>query len=267
MISANPNPQTHAERLARAQQIAAQLQAHFGDELLALGVYGSLARGTDGPYSDIEMWCILRGEEIDYAYEWTPGPWKAEVDVRSLDTIQHEAADLDEDWAMTHGSFAHVLPLYDPEGIFPTLAERVFAHADTEFEALIHAVIVGEIYELVGKIRNLSAVYAETLPPSLPLYIVSLARYSVWLVGLANRRLYTTTSVMFAESLTFSDYPTEYAELCEVVMSGRLSEPERLYEVVEKFWAGVKRWATVRGLEINQTLEHLLLHPTYTQHG
>lgn len=248
----------HAERLALAHQIAAQLQTHFGEHLLALGVYGSLARGTDGPFSDIEMWCVLRGEGVDDAYEWTTGPWKAEVDVRSLDTIQKEASELDGGWAMTHGSFAHVLPLYDPEGLFPALAARVFAHADAEFEQIIHAVIVGEIYEIVGKIRNLSVAYPAQFPPSLPLYIVSLAQYGAWLVGLANRRLYTTTSVMFAESLACADYPTGYEQLCEGVMSGRLSEPERLYEVVENYWEGVERWAQKRGLEINQTLEQLL---------
>lgn len=249
---------THTERIALAHQIAAQLQTRFGDDLLALGLYGSLARGTDGPYSDIEMWCVLRGETIDYAYEWTTGPWKAEVDVRSRDTIHHEAAELDGDWAMTHGSFVHVLPLYDPEAIFPVLAQDVFTHSETAFEAVIHALIVGEIYEITGKIRNLSVAFPNGLPPMLPSYTVSLARYGAWLLGLANRRLYTTTAVMFSESLRFPDCPAGYEELCQAVMSGQLSEPESLYRIAEKFWEGVEGWARVRGMEINQTLDGLL---------
>jgi kanamycin nucleotidyltransferase len=247
--------------MARAQHIAAQLQAHFGDELLALGLYGSLARGTDAPYSDIEMWCILRGEAIDYAYEWTPGPWKAEVDMRSPDTIEHEAAELDGDWAMTHGTFVHVLPLYDPEKRFPALAEKVFAHTDAEFEAVIHAVLVGDIYEIIGKVRNLSVAYPNQLPPMLPFYLISLVRYAAWLVGLANRRLYTTTSVMLAESLTFPDQPAGYAALCEGVMSGKLSEAGELFGLVDRFWEGIETWAETRGLKLVQTLADLLASP------
>ncbi len=258
MISANPQPHTHAERLAHAHQIAAQLQAHFGNELLAIGLYGSLARGTDGPYSDIEMWCVLRGEEIDDAYEWTTGPWKAEVDVRSQDTITHEAAELDGDWAMTHGSFVHVLPLYDPQNLFPALAEQVFAHTDAEFDAVMCEVIIGEIYEIIGKVRNLAITYPDQLPPMLPFYVISLVRYAAWLIGLANRRLYTTTSVMLAESLTLPNQPVGYAELCVNVMSGELSEPEKLYGLVNRFWEGVEEWAQVRNLKLVQSLGELL---------
>jgi kanamycin nucleotidyltransferase len=58
-----PQPMTHKARLALAYEIANQIHAHYGDTVLAIGLYGSLARGTDGPYSDIEMWCVLRGEE------------------------------------------------------------------------------------------------------------------------------------------------------------------------------------------------------------
>lgn len=257
MLSSNPQSQTRAERMANAQHIAAQLRDHFRDDLLALGLYGSLARGTDGLYSDIEMWCILRGEEIDYAYEWTTGPWKAEVNVRSWDTIQREAAELDGNWAMTHGSFAHVLPLYDPEGLFPILRESVFAHSEKEFKQTIQAVIVGEIYEIIGKVRNLSPT-SSALPPALPLFIVNLAQYAAWLVGLANRQLYTTASAMFAESLTFLECPKGYEALCHRVMSGALSKPENMVEVAEAFWAGVEIWAEDKDIYVVQTLEELL---------
>ena len=60
-----PQPYSHAERMTRAKEIAAQFRAKF--DVLAIGLYGSLARGTDGPYSDIEMHCVLWGSG---AFPW-----------------------------------------------------------------------------------------------------------------------------------------------------------------------------------------------------
>jgi kanamycin nucleotidyltransferase len=159
---------------------------------------------------------------------------------------------------MTHGSYVHILPLYDPDGFFPILGRKVFAHSDETYDAIIHAVIVGEIYEIVGKIRNITSQPISTLPPMLPFYTVSLTRYSAWLVGLANRHLYTSTSVMLAESLALLDCPTGYVALCRLVMSGNLADPVGLLTVVEVFWAGVEEWASKRGIRIEQSLEELL---------
>ena len=86
-MTGGPQFYIHQERIQRVNEIAAQLRGHFGARLLALGLYGSVARGTDGPYSDIELFCIIQGEGVDYAFEWSTGPWKAEVDVYSPDTL------------------------------------------------------------------------------------------------------------------------------------------------------------------------------------
>ncbi len=61
-MSNGPQPLDGTVRRAHMYEIAAQIRAHYQEHLLALGVYGSLARGSDGPFSDIEMHCVLQGE-------------------------------------------------------------------------------------------------------------------------------------------------------------------------------------------------------------
>ena len=46
-----PKPMARARRLELSFEIAAQVQRHYRDRVLAVGVYGSVARGTDEPYS------------------------------------------------------------------------------------------------------------------------------------------------------------------------------------------------------------------------
>jgi len=68
-----------AERLRLAQAIANRARDRHGADFLAAGRYGSMARGSDGPFSDIEIFCILRRPEQEFSFEWVAGPWKAEV--------------------------------------------------------------------------------------------------------------------------------------------------------------------------------------------
>ncbi len=79
-----PRPMDHERRMALVEEIADRILAVHQERVRAIGVYGSLACGTDGPYSDIEMLCVLRTEGEEFVYEWTPGPWKAEVDIEAF---------------------------------------------------------------------------------------------------------------------------------------------------------------------------------------
>ena len=250
-----PRPMLHSDRLDNMQRTAAALQAHYGERLLALGVYGSMARGSDGPFSDIEMHCILHGQGVETCFEWSAGPWKAEVDVYSADVLLRWAAEVEGDWPITHGAAVGEQALYDPTDFFTRLRTAALDHPAEVFERAIKEVLVGVIYELVGKLRNAAA--ANNLAV-LPYFTVELARAGACLVGLANRHLYTTTARMWEESLALPDPPPGYAALVRLVMSGRLDEPARILPLVDAFWAGAERWAEGRGLKLTDDLSDLL---------
>lgn len=259
-----PQPMERTRRLALAREIAAQFQRHYGDQVLAIGVYGSLARGMDGPYSDVEMHCVLRGGGIERCFEWTAGPfdelragsWKAEVDVYSEDVLLRWASQVDGDWALTHRVCTDVWALYDPTGFFPRLRDVTLSQPDPVFEQVLHDVIVGELYELIGKIRNVRAAQYEAC---LAYLAVEFAEYGAFLVGLANRYLYTTSTRMFEESLVLPDRPAGYDGLCHMVMVGELADPAQIVEACETFWSGIERWAEEREIQIEEDLEALLL--------
>lgn len=248
-----PQPFSHAERMSRARAIAETFQAHF--DVLAIGLYGSLARGTDGPFSDIEMYCVVRGEGIDEDYEWSEGDWKAEVNVQSPEVLTAWAAELDEFWPLTHGACVNILPLYDPTRFFESLKGYVFDHADEEYDDLIRGVIVGELYEFLGKIRNAAA---SGKTENLFALAVEMAQYGAYLIGLANRRLYTSSATMLSESRALADKPSGYDQLCELVTSGRLESPAQIARAADRFWEGIEAWAGEKSIPIYQRLEDLL---------
>ncbi len=238
-----PQPMDHQQRLRLAQTIAERLTARYSTSVKAIGLYGSLARNQDGPYSDVEMFCVLKGSGEKRNYEWCAGPWKAEVNVRGEEDLRQEAAQLDEEWALTHGAFAHVLPLMDPEHYFDGLRVLVMQHTPEEFRAVIEAELVFEIYERVGKIRN---AFIQKNAHALPTLAVLLAQRTSYILGLEHRYLYRTASSVLDEAVTLPDPPEGFHALAHLVMEGELSDASRVASTCEQLWFGLVQWAEKR---------------------
>src|SRR5699024_12118114 len=101
---------TREVRLSRVNEIMDRLLDNYGDVVNAIGVYGSLGRQADGPYSDIEMMCVLATEEAEFSHEWTTGEWKVEVNFDSEEILLDYASQVESDWPLTHGQFFSILP-------------------------------------------------------------------------------------------------------------------------------------------------------------
>lgn len=240
---------TRRDRLALAREIADRARTRCGDDLLAVGLYGSLARGDDGPYSDIEILCVLGTSGEHYTHEWTTGPWKAEVDFISRDRLLAQAAEVDGEWPLTHGAYVHTRPLHDPHRIFPQLREIVLGQRAEKFAAALRMLVVGDIYELVGKVRNAREAGHSG---GLAILATHLALCGAYLIGLANRTPYTSGTKILRESLSLPGRPAGYDHLCRLVMDGTLADPDQVAAACDAFWAGVERWAATRGIAIDE---------------
>lgn len=234
----------HHQRLKLAQKIAGRLTARYNSSLKAIGLYGSVARNQDGPYSDIEIFCVLKGSGETQNYEWCAGPWKAEVNVRGEEALRQEAAQLDGRWALTHGAFVNVLPLMDPEHYFDELRQLVMRHSPEDFRPLIEEELIGEVYELVGKIRN---AFVQQNYQALLTLAVFLAQCTAYILGLAHRYLYQTASSILDEAVQLPHVPEGFVVLAHLVMAGDLSDCARVASACDDLWSGLVRWADERG--------------------
>ncbi|MFC3771724.1 ANT(4')-I family aminoglycoside nucleotidyltransferase [Paenibacillus sp. GCM10012303] len=230
------------ERLETCHEIASRLHEVYRDKILAIGVYGSISRGADGPFSDIEMFCALveSSESIEYSYEWSAGPWKAEVNVCSADVLLETASTVEGEWPLTHGPFFSPLSLYDPNNFFPTLRKAAESPTKEDFSRAINEVLVGEMYEFIGKLRNISHNGQHTY---LPYLAMEFAQYGAMLIGLHNQKLYSTGSMVLPESLEQPSRPNGFDTVARMVMSGQLGEPLKIVSACEKFWSGLVNWA------------------------
>lgn len=237
-------PMTREERRALAQELTDRALAVYGEKVKAVGAYGSLGRGTDAPYSDIEMFVVLGTTGEEFTYEWATGPWKAEVDFYSEEILLAKAQHVEGRWPLTHGSFFRVLPLYDPESFFDRLREAAASPTVEEFRRAICETLYGEIYEFAGKWLNARE---SGHTAYLPVVAVQAAQYGAYLVGLHNRQTYSTGARVLEEALALPHRPAGFDELARLVMSGDLRDP---LPALEAFWAGVQEWAAAHGYPI-----------------
>lgn len=244
-----PQPLEREQRLHLAKEIAARAAEVREKDMLAIGLYGSTARGTDGPYSDIEILCVLGTPDEDYDHEWVHGPWKAEINFLSKNVLLAKAAEVDERWPLTHGAFCNVLAFHDPHNFFAILRDVVLSQPQEHFTSAIRGCIIFELYEMMGKLRNAQYSNNTAYFPAIALHM---ATNSAYIIGLANRYHYTTASHILAESLTLPHRPNGYDELCRLVMSGDLRDPQRINNLCEAFWSGVEQWAMEQEIEFEE---------------
>ncbi len=244
-----PQPIEREQRLNLARVIAARAVAVREEHILAIGLYGSTARGTDGPYSDIEILCVLDTPDEDYDYEWVHGPWKAEINFLSKDVLLARAAEVDERWSLTHGAFCNVLAFHDPHNFFATLRDVVLSQPQEPYIEAMRGCIIFELYEMMGKLRNAQYSKNTTYFPTIALHMTTCGAY---IIGLASRYHYTTASLLLIESLTLPNRPSGYDELCHLVMSGDLRDPQHINNLCETFWSGVEQWAAEQGIEFEE---------------
>ncbi|WP_020062018.1 ANT(4')-I family aminoglycoside nucleotidyltransferase [Bacillus sp. 123MFChir2] len=243
-----PEKVTREERMKIAYTIADKILEKYGSKVKAIGIYGSLARKTDGPFSDIEMKCILYSLKDSYSYEWTSGNWKAEVNFDSEEDIVEEATTVEENWPLTHGQFFTMLPIYDPEDFFKELRQKASSIDKTIFEKTICKTLVEEMYEYIGKLRNIEIQGPETFLPTLA---IKIATSGAMILGLHNKRYFTTSTQVLPEAIAFTDKPEGFDALCEMAMSGNLSDPKQIIHVCENFWNGLLSWSAKKDYVIN----------------
>lgn len=232
----DPQPIQHTDRLNLAEEVTQRILAKYREQVLAVGIYGSLARGTDQLYSDIEMKCVLNTSEEEYSYEWIERSCKIEVNFESEDVILVAAATVEEDWAITHGTYFDLKPLYGSRVFFIKLQNALRSPTQEAFTAAIREIIIGNIYEEIGKLRNARLVGNTAY---LPILACVIAEQGALALGLAHKKCYSTRALLFQESLELEHQPDGYARLCQIVMEGNLNDVDVITTTLEGFWAGL----------------------------
>lgn len=244
-----PTATSRNEKWQIIERVKRRLLDVYDSEVIAIGVYGSMAQATDGPYSDIEMHVICTEEAQLKDHEFIYGPFKIELSVKTEAAFFHAALTIDDSWALRVGMFLYIYPLYDPNGLFDHVKNLPLQVSDVLIKETMREFMIWEPYETIAKIRN-------TYQKRNQNYLTFAAKDFMWqtakLIGLANKQPYTTRAKTFDESVQMMEKPEGYLELLACVNQDRVVL-EELYECCEALWTGLNKW--YKKLEITYTVD------------
>lgn len=247
-----PIPTTREEKLEIANEIKNRLLARFKKSILAIGIYGSIGQGTEGPYSDIEIHVITDNQTVMENHEFIYDKFKIEISAKTKDEIYKKARTVDNMWPIQAGVFIHTLPLYDPSQLFEQIKLLPLEITEKEVKDIMREFMVWEPYETMAKIRNNWQNGNHT-------YLSIGARDLAWqtakLIGLANKKYYSTRARIFEESLRMEIRPEGYEELVSCVMEGNPTDREEIYTLCEDVWTSLNKW--FEELDINYKVNEL----------
>ncbi len=244
-----PQPQNRADRLQIVDRIVADLHRTHGDTIKAIALYGSLSRGADGDYSDIELWCVLTTPGIDECKEWVYGASKAEVDLCGEDVMRAGAVAVNEMWSLEQGVLINCRPLFGDQAYFTELRELVMSPPRKAFDDVIAEMVVGEFFEWMGKLRN--GVARNDLA-FLPITACNFTLHLALMAALLHRHIYSTSSALMKEALALPTLPSGYAELAGMVTAGMLHDKANVAAVLEATWIGIGPWLAQHGIAFDK---------------
>lgn len=241
-----PGQTTRDEKIILAQKISDKLIQKYGTAILATGIYGSIGKGIDGPFSDIEMHVVTQdGLQVPGA-EFIYRQFKVEVDTIEKVQLFTKARSATDMWAIKAGSFIEIYPIYDPQDLFAELKEVPFQITEEEIKQIMRDFMIWEPYETMGKIRN--SIFFQN-DAYLPLGAQDLAWQTAKLIGLANKTYYSTRANTWRESLKMASKPDGYDHIAGLIMKGDLSDMEAVYRACERLWQGLNDWYDALGIQ------------------
>ena len=141
-----------SRRFELAKQIADQLRNREARNLIAVGLYGSVARGEDRAHSDVDLLVVVRKKRATIRHlvrtgilvtilQQTPAEARAEV--------TGSRADLND----ALGGWQSMRPLYDPSRLLGRLKKKAKHPSREQFRRAARSAFL-ETYEDLGKLRN-----------------------------------------------------------------------------------------------------------------
>lgn len=230
-----PQRVIRGERRATLESLVAELSDERQD-LVGVAVYGSMARGDDGDYSDLELLAVVDAGADHAVREFRVGATKATIHLYREPALREAAQAVGAEWSLDHGKWTQLSPRIERRPVFAALPELARGADPARFDAATRMLLFGELFAHVGKVRNLvAAARTRGMAP----IAARFAEHGALLLGLLARAPFTSRSTMLEEAMALSIAPAAYGALAARVMDGELGDASHLAPAIERAWAGL----------------------------
>ena len=240
---------SHEERIEIGRKISSQILDSYKDAVLAICIYGSVAKRLDRPYSDLEIFCVVTDNlELTskfYVYDGL----LVEIDYFQESKFLGEAAKKGRDWHLGADQFRNRLVLFERDNWLRKL-EKVVAGNDR--------------MDFTQELQNATIGMTESLAAILNAHLKSDQRdlrtrafYMAWdtarVVFLYNRKFVLTTSWFWKQLFECQKQPKRFRKLVNVVAGFEKSTSSELVDAAEQLWRETMLMVQQHGISIEST--------------
>ena len=226
-------PHTHADRSRIIALLLPLFRQKFGDDLLAVASCASYARGEDRAYSDLELVVFLRSLPVQ------GDPYLQRiVDGMLVEAEYTTAGEFLERYRLKNANWVYAAserlqPVENPALIAEITRQSQEIQPDEQALKCVLSRQFVEVFESACKALN---AIEQGDRQGLPLVFFDAVHHILVLLGLLNRRPFTTLSRMIDEARAFSIHPARLQELLDMLVEGTyacsLDLKDLLYEIV-----------------------------------
>jgi hypothetical protein len=178
----------HKQRVEAAREVSSRLLRRYPEDVVATAVFGSVARGEDREFSDIDMQVIARdGAKLSSHFFVLQGCYfsiSVKTEKEWVRELTHSLSGL----CLTAGAFRNLLVLHDPSGAFGRLRTVAEELPDAAWKQAIREGLAG-IVEDLGRVRNF---YADKDRANFRLFSVLVAIGAAKVYGDLTRQILKT---------------------------------------------------------------------------
>lgn len=233
------------KRIQAANEIAERILGEYGEQILGIAAYGSLAKGEDTQFSDLELWIATSG---DMPSREVLGIYKGisvELYYGPADEFIEDARQVSPYWPVRADMRRSYLVLYERDDFFERVRKAASELKDEDFIAAAKLLLL-RTRELEGKLRS-----ARSRDDAYG--VLAVARQMVFnfalLIGLVNRSYYPSQRGMYQLSKEMPLKPTRYPELLDAAGGFTTTEPREVYTAAIELWSDFQRFVTQLGIQ------------------
>jgi kanamycin nucleotidyltransferase len=240
---------SHEERVELGRKIASQILDAYKDAILAICIYASTAKKLDRPYSDLEIFCVVKDSlEVKnkrYVYDGL----LVEVDYFQESNLLKEAKRIGWDWPLGADQYRNRIVLFERDNWLKKLEQAVAENDRADLmEELRWATLT--MTESLAAVRNahLKRDYRDLRTRGF-----FLAWDTARVVFYHNRKYVLTTSWFWKQLFECPEQPKGFRKLIDVVAGFEKSTNAELVGAAEKLWRTAILMLQQRGISMEST--------------
>ncbi|RLA92208.1 MAG: hypothetical protein DRG69_09170 [Deltaproteobacteria bacterium] len=215
-----------------ARKLSEIISRKYGDNIYLVALYGSVARGEEGEYSDIDLYVVTQNisKRRYFAYRNIP----ITIEYYRKDDIQRILYEVSSTWPSEVYHFLHPKVLYERGEVVREFREIVKQIPDEKFKEAASIALI-EIYENICK--TLNAIQRGNLGRCIEA-IWNIAWHSDNFIGLVNKTYFEKPGFRALDEIErLNKKPRRYAYLMKILWTSR--DFNTIKRVINELWNSI----------------------------